>query len=127
MTNLLTDAVGVLPPGSRDANKARKAAVDPQRPGERCRAAPGRWIPVVDRERCEGKSDCVDVCPYSVFELGTLTEAEYLAMGRFARLKANHHDRATSRTPRAAECRGCGLCVVACPEDAVSLRGGQGP
>ncbi|MFY9717465.1 MAG: ferredoxin family protein [Thermoplasmata archaeon] len=127
MTAPAADAIGTLPAGSRDPIKARKAARDPNRPGEQCRAAPGRWTPVIDRDRCEGKSDCVAVCPYSVFDLGRLTDAEYLAMGYLARLKARHHDRATSRTPRSEECRGCGLCVVACPEDAVTLTLIPGP
>ena len=111
-----------LPPGSRDAAKARKAATDPERPGEKCRAPSARWIPVVDREKCEGKQECVVVCPYSVFELGTLTDSEYSSMGFVGRLKARSHDRKTARTPRADACRACGLCVVACPEDAITLR-----
>ena len=111
-----------LPAGSRDPAKARAAAVDPRRPGERCRASPGRWIPVVDPAKCEGKQDCVVVCPYSVFELGRLTEAEYGALGFVGRMKARAHDRKTSRTPRADACRACGLCVVACPEKAVRLQ-----
>jgi 4Fe-4S ferredoxin len=111
-----------LPSGSRDPAKARAAAVHPQRPGEKCLAPPGRWVPIVDPEKCEGKEDCVAVCPYLVFELGTLTEAEYRALGFVGRLKARSHERRTSRTPRADQCRACGLCVVACPEDAIRLR-----
>jgi 4Fe-4S ferredoxin len=116
-----TDPSMDLPVGSLDPRKARAAALDPERPGERCRASPGRWSPVVDREKCEGKSECVAVCPYSVFELGSLTDAEYDALGYVGRLKARRHDRRTARTPRAGACRACGLCVVACPEDAITL------
>ena len=115
------EAPDELPAGSRDVRKARRAARDPARPGERCRAAPGQWIPVIDRGKCEGKADCVDVCPYSVFELGTLTEDEYHSLSYLARAKARAHERKTSRTPRFAECRACGLCVVACPEEAIGL------
>lgn len=110
-----------LPAGSKDPEKARRAARDPKRPGERCAAPPGRWVPTVDREKCEGKEECVAVCPYSVFELGRLTEEEYQSLGYVGRLKARHHDRRTARTPRAEACRACGLCVIACPEDAVRL------
>lgn len=110
-----------LPPGSRDAAKARRAATDPKRPGESCRADPGTWVPVIDRGACEGKQDCVAVCPYSVFELGRLTDAEYEGLGFVGRLKARGHDRKTARTPHADACRACGLCVVACPEDAITL------
>ncbi len=114
-----------LPPGSKDPAKARRAAVDPARPGEKCLAAPGRWTPVIDREKCEGKRECVDVCPYSVFELGTLTDAEFDALSLKGKFKARRHDRRTARTPLAGACRACGLCVVACPEDAITLVPGR--
>jgi len=101
--------------------KARRAARDPRRPGQRCTAPERRWVPVVDPNQCEGKSDCVAVCPYSVFEIGTLTDEEYGHLGVVGRLKARRHDRKISRTPRATACRACGLCVVACPEEAITL------
>jgi 4Fe-4S ferredoxin len=113
------------PPGARRrpgaAEKAREAAEDPFRPGEKCRAEPGSWVPTVDRARCEGKRDCVDVCPYSVFEVGPIDEQEYRAMPFFTRLKLAMHGKKTSYTPRASACQACGLCVVACPEEAISL------
>jgi len=115
----------LVPPGSRDSSKARKAAVDRNRPGEKCLAPPGKWIPVIDREKCEGKSECVVVCPYSVFELGTLTTEELGSLSFVGRMKAKRHDQKTARTPLAAACRACGLCVVACPEDAISLALGR--
>ena len=37
-----------------------------------CREAPGKIAPFVDRNRCEGKEDCVRVCPYDVFEIRKL-------------------------------------------------------
>ncbi len=117
-----TDPATELPSGSRDPSKAKNAAAHPDRPGEQCRADPGRWVPIVDPAKCEGKEDCVGVCPYSVFELGTLTETEYRSLGLVGRMKARAHDRKTSRTPRASACRACGLCVVACPEHAVRLQ-----
>jgi NAD-dependent dihydropyrimidine dehydrogenase PreA subunit len=110
-----------VPEGSRDREKALRAAVHPERPGDRCHASPGSWVPTINRERCEGKKDCVDVCPYDVFELGTLTDAEYNSLSLRGRFKAQRHHFRTSRTPRAASCQACGLCVVACPEDAIEL------
>ena len=106
---------------SRDRTKARKAAADPRRPGERCRAEPGAFVPVVSRSRCEGKADCVAVCPHDVFALDVLTDPEFEALGLLGRLKARAHGRKTVRLPHADACRACGLCVVACPEKALRL------
>jgi NAD-dependent dihydropyrimidine dehydrogenase PreA subunit len=115
------DLAADLPPGSLVPEKARRAAIDPLRPGEKCLAPAGHWVPVIDRTKCEGKKECVDVCPYSVFELGTLTVDEYESMFLMGKLKAIRHGRKTARTPLAGACRACGLCVVACPEDAITL------
>jgi len=119
------DPGSTIPSGSKDPAKARLAALDPSRPGEKCLAPPGRWVPVIDRSKCEGKKECVEVCPYSVFELGSLTEDEFYSMKLMGQLKAIRHGRKTARTPLAEACRACGLCVVVCPEDAISL--GPGP
>jgi 4Fe-4S ferredoxin len=107
---------------SRDALKAREAAKHPDRPGEECHAQPGAWMPVVNRSKCEGKSECVAVCPYDVFEVGTLPEAEYLAMSFFTRLKMRAHGKKTVFMPRIDACQACGLCVVSCPESALTLK-----
>lgn len=104
-----------------DKQKARAAARNRRRPGEKCRAEPLRYAPVVDRARCEAKGDCVAVCPYGVFELGPIDEAEYRALPLLPRLKVWVHGKRTAHTPRVDACRACGLCVVACPERAVSL------
>lgn len=104
-----------------DARKARKAARDPRRPGERCAAEPGAYVPRVDPARCEAKADCVAVCPYGVFEIGTIDAQRYRALPLLARLKVWAHRKRTAHTPRAAACKACGLCVVACPEGAIEL------
>jgi len=106
---------------SRDPEKARKAAASPRRPGKLCRAEPASYAPVVDRNRCEGKADCVAVCPYDVFEIGRIPDDEFRAMSFFIRLKMTAHGRKTAFTPRADTCQACGLCVAACPEKAITL------
>jgi len=88
---------------------------------ESCRKPPGTVVPVVDRARCEGKADCVRVCPIGVFELGRISDADFAALGVFAKVKSLAHRRKTAYTPRAAQCEGCGLCVTACPEKAIRL------
>jgi NAD-dependent dihydropyrimidine dehydrogenase PreA subunit len=78
-------------------------------------------VPKVDRRRCEGKADCVAVCPYDVFTVGPIDEAEYRALPALVRLKLFVHGKKTAFTPKAEACRACGLCVVACPEKAITL------
>ncbi len=101
--------------------KARRAAADPHRPGEKCRAIPGSFSPVVDHARCEGKSDCVEVCPYGVFEVRRIDDDEFQRLGALARLKLWVHGKRVAYAPNAGACQACGLCVVACPEHAIRL------
>jgi 4Fe-4S ferredoxin len=108
-------------PPAIDPIKARKAAADPKRPGEQCRAAPATYLPVVDHGRCEGKSDCVDVCPYAVFQVRRIDDADFRALSFFGKMKSRAHGRKTAYVPGASACQACGLCVVSCPEDAIAL------
>jgi NAD-dependent dihydropyrimidine dehydrogenase PreA subunit len=86
-----------------------------------CRAEPGELAPVVDRAKCEGKAECAEVCPYNVFEVRRIEDADFAALGVFAKLKSLAHGRKTAYTPRASDCQACGKCVEACPEKAIKL------
>ena len=101
--------------------KKRKAAADPERPGERCNAPGGSWVPAIDHRRCEGKRDCVDVCPNDVFEVRRMDDDDFASLGFTGKLRSIAHGRVTAYTPRASSCHACGLCVVACPEHAITL------
>ena len=103
--------------------KKRRAAQHPDRPGERCNADPGTWTPVVDHSRCEGKRDCVEVCPHDVFEVRRIDDRDFRPLSMMAKVKVLAHRRQTAYTPNADACRACGLCVVACPEKAITLIG----
>jgi NAD-dependent dihydropyrimidine dehydrogenase PreA subunit len=104
-----------------DKAKARRAAAHPDRPGEECRAPAGAYVPQIDRGRCEGKNDCVEVCPYDVFVVRRIDDADFEKLGFMGKLKSRAHKRQTAYTPGADKCQACGLCVVACPEKAITL------
>lgn len=75
----------------------------------------------MNRSKCEGKKDCAEVCPHDVFTIERISDADFAALGLLGKLKSVVHGRMTAYTPNADACRACGLCVVACPERAVSL------
>jgi NAD-dependent dihydropyrimidine dehydrogenase PreA subunit len=86
-----------------------------------CRQPPGAFVPVVDFGRCEGKGDCVRVCPEQIFELQRISDADYRALGIVGRFKLRVHGMQVAYKPNAEACRACGLCVSACPEHAITL------
>lgn len=91
-----------------------------------CRAQPGQFAPVVNRSKCEGKAECVAVCPYHVFEVRRMEDADFAKLGLFAKLKSRAHGRQTAYTPLASACQACGKCVEACPEKAIKLARADG-
>jgi NAD-dependent dihydropyrimidine dehydrogenase PreA subunit len=104
-----------------DKAKVQRAAQHKDRPGAECKAPAGQFQPIVNIATCEGKADCLAVCPYDVFEIGQVSDDEFRGQNFLTRIKMRIHGRKTARTPRADACRACGLCVVACPERAISL------
>lgn len=82
----------------------------------------GRLVPVIDASRCEAKEDCVRVCPYHVFIVRKLTEAERARLSWRTRVKVFVHGGKQAFVERPHDCHACGLCVTACPENAIKLR-----
>jgi NAD-dependent dihydropyrimidine dehydrogenase PreA subunit len=101
--------------------KAKRAAQHAKGPREKCRTEAGTHIPIVDRNACEGKRDCVEVCPYGVFEVRQIDDRDFSRLSFLGKLKSRMHGKLTAYTPEANLCQACGLCVVACPEDAITL------
>jgi 4Fe-4S ferredoxin len=87
-----------------------------------CKQPPGTFVPLIDRNRCEGKADCVAVCPKDVFVIGVLPKSERSGLSLKGRLKGLAHGWKQAFTPNGAACEACGLCVSACPEEAITLK-----
>lgn len=87
-----------------------------------CKQPAGRFEPIIDRSRCEAKGPCVTACPYNVFEISPLTPGEKAGLSFLAKVKAFAHGNKQAHAVRADACQACGLCVEACPEQAIKLR-----
>ncbi len=86
-----------------------------------CKQAPGIIVPIVNLKRCEGKGDCVDVCPENVFQVRRIDDDDYQNLRALHKFKLRVHGMKVAYTPNADACRACGLCVSACPEHAITL------
>jgi NAD-dependent dihydropyrimidine dehydrogenase PreA subunit len=86
-----------------------------------CPQPAGIYRPRIDRDRCEGKAACVDVCPYDVFEIGTVPKAERRGISLIGRLNGFAHRWRQAFAVNADACHACGKCVTACPERAIGL------
>jgi 4Fe-4S ferredoxin len=86
-----------------------------------CKHPPGAFAPRIDRNGCEGKQACEVICPFDVFEIRRIEPEDFKALSLVGRLRSVVHGRKTAYTPNAEACRGCGLCVTACPERAIKL------
>jgi len=59
--------------------------------------------------------------PNDVFEIGRIADGDFSLLSPLAKLRVLAHRRRTAYTPNADACGACGLCVVACPEGAITL------
>ncbi len=88
---------------------------------ENCKPEPGQLKPVIDHNKCEGKEDCLRVCPYNVFEVRKLTQTEKQELSLPARFKVMVHGGKQAFALNPQDCHSCGLCVQACPEKTIKL------
>ena len=86
-----------------------------------CKQTPGMFVPVINRNRCEGKGDCVDVCPKDVFVIGVLDHTDRRDLSWLGKVKGFAHGWKQAFMPNADACETCGLCISSCPEKAITL------
>ena len=86
-----------------------------------CRPDSGELAPVIDLARCEGKADCLKVCPYEVFEVRVASSGERRGFSLLAQVKSLAHGHKKAFAVKPDQCHACGLCVQACPETAIRL------
>ena len=86
-----------------------------------CKHEAGTYRPVIDRNRCEGKAECVRVCPVSVYAVGTLPKVQRAGLSLRGKVKGLAHRWQQALLVNAPACEACGLCVEACPEKAITL------
>jgi len=79
-------------------------------------------IPVINQNKCEGKGDCIRVCPYDVFEMGEISKEEKSQLSFKGKIKAWVHGGKQAFVIKSEACLACGLCLDACPESALSLQ-----
>ena len=81
----------------------------------------GTFIPVIDRNRCEGKGPCVSVCPHDVLVIGVLQTNDRQTLSLKGRIKAWAHGGKQAFIQHPDACSACGECVKICPEHAITL------
>lgn len=86
-----------------------------------CNNDAGKVAPIINRERCEGKAACFNVCPFDVFEIAKISKEERNKLSLRGKLKAWVHGGKQAFVVKPDQCHGCNLCVNACPEQAITL------
>ncbi len=86
-----------------------------------CKHPAGAFVPRINPERCEAKGPCVTVCPYDVLAIAPVTAQLRSQLSWLGRIKLFVHGGRQAYVANPAQCHGCGLCVAACPEHAITL------
>ncbi len=85
-----------------------------------CADTGGQLMPLVNFNSCGAKEDCVAVCPYDVFEMQPITPEDKAKLNLKGKIKTFFFSNKAYLTDSSL-CHACGLCVQACPENAIKL------
>lgn len=81
----------------------------------------GLFFPIIDRNACEGKGPCVQVCLHNVLVMGILPLVDRGQLTRVGKVKGFVHGWRQAFIVDKDACTACGLCVQSCPEKAIKL------
>lgn len=88
---------------------------------DNCKEESGKLVPLIDLNKCEGKTPCMPICPYNVLEIKEISQEQYKTLSFFGKLKTFVHGKKKAFVVQPDACHACGLCVSACPERAIKL------
>lgn len=86
----------------------------------KCSDMEKKLMPVVNFNNCGGKEDCVEVCPYDVFEMRPISDEDKSTLNLKGKIKTFFFKQ-KAYVINPDQCHACGLCVQACPEKAIKL------
>jgi len=89
---------------------------------DNCKEEAGQLIPVIDFNKCEAKGPCIEVCPYDVFEMKSISNEDFKQLSFIGKLKTKVHGKDKAYVAKSDSCHACGLCITACPEKAIKLK-----
>ena len=72
---------------------------------------------VIDHRSCEGKKDCLRVCPTKVFTFRPMQPE----LPWYIKLKVAAHGGKQAFVANESACTACMACVSACPEQAITV------
>ncbi len=80
----------------------------------------GKLLPLVNFNNCGAKEDCVAICPYDVFEMHPIEKEDKANLNLKGKIKTFFFKNKAYLTAPSL-CHACGLCIQACPENAIKL------
>lgn len=85
-----------------------------------CSNDTAKLMPVVNFNNCGGKEDCVEACPYDVFEMRPISEEDKATLNFKGKIKTFFFNQ-KAYVINPDQCHACGLCIQVCSEKAVKL------